>query len=43
VDAAEIHLTSDEMSLLDEATAMTPDYGIWLVRNARTDRAKLLT
>jgi hypothetical protein len=30
------------MSLLDEATTMTPDYGIWLVRNARTDRAKQL-
>jgi aryl-alcohol dehydrogenase-like predicted oxidoreductase len=43
VDAAEIHLTSEEMRLLNEATAMTPDYGSWLVRNARADRTKLLT
>jgi aryl-alcohol dehydrogenase-like predicted oxidoreductase len=42
VAAADIRLTTEELASLDEATAITPDYGPWLVRKARSDRAGLL-
>jgi aryl-alcohol dehydrogenase-like predicted oxidoreductase len=42
IDAANIRLTAEELAALDQATAIPPDYGPWLVRNARTDRARLL-
>jgi aryl-alcohol dehydrogenase-like predicted oxidoreductase len=42
IDAADIRLTTEELASLDEATAITADYGPWLVQTARIDRARLL-
>jgi aryl-alcohol dehydrogenase-like predicted oxidoreductase len=42
IEAANIRLTAEELASLDAATAVTPDYGSWLVRNARIERAGLL-
>jgi aryl-alcohol dehydrogenase-like predicted oxidoreductase len=40
--AVEIKLSPEELAALDRATALTPDYGSWLVQHARKDRAQLL-
>jgi aryl-alcohol dehydrogenase-like predicted oxidoreductase len=40
--AVEITLSPEELATLDQATALTPDYGSWLVRHARLDRSQLV-
>jgi aryl-alcohol dehydrogenase-like predicted oxidoreductase len=40
--AVEIKLSIEEIATLDRATQLTPDYGPWLVQQARADRAQLL-
>jgi aryl-alcohol dehydrogenase-like predicted oxidoreductase len=40
--AVEIKLSPEEMATLDRATQLPPDYGPWLVHQARADRARLL-
>ncbi|HEY3654412.1 MAG TPA: aldo/keto reductase [Steroidobacteraceae bacterium] len=42
IDAANIRLTAEELDALDQSTAIPPEYGPWLVRNARSDRARLV-
>jgi len=40
--AVDIKLNVEELATLDQATQLTPDYGPWLVQQARTDRSQLL-
>jgi aryl-alcohol dehydrogenase-like predicted oxidoreductase len=40
--AAEIKLSPEELATLDRVTRLTPDYGPWLVHQARADRARFL-
>ena len=40
--AVEIKLSPEELAALDGASALTPDYGSWLVGHARMDRSQLL-
>jgi aryl-alcohol dehydrogenase-like predicted oxidoreductase len=40
--AAEIKLSAEELATLDGASALTPDYGSWLVGHARMDRSRHL-
>ena len=42
VRAAEIKLSAEDLQTLDQATALTPDYGSWLVQFPRDDRRQLI-
>jgi aryl-alcohol dehydrogenase-like predicted oxidoreductase len=42
LEAVDIKLSVEELATLDQVTQLTPDYGPWLVQQARTDRSQLL-
>lgn len=39
--AAQIKLSPEELAALDRSSALTPEYGPWLVQRARVDRLRL--